>query len=111
MKIASGFTRWTRSERRLSRLIFCLFDVTRTTLWKIEADGGRLGPQLDAVGLACNPLLGSLWVLYADRSLSYFSEPLASRDACWTLPGAISDLRSAQGLPGHVLTKATQTWH
>ncbi|CAL1165802.1 unnamed protein product [Cladocopium goreaui] len=84
-----------------------LFGLTgmRTTLWKIEADGGRLGPQLDAVGLACNPLLGSLWVLYADRSLSYFSEPLASRDACWTLPGAISDLRSAQGLPGHVLTK------
>ena len=74
----------------------------RTTLWKLEADGS--GPQLDAVGLACNPL-GSLWALYADRSLSYFSEPLASRDACWTLPGAVSDLRSAQGLPGHVLTK------
>lgn len=74
----------------------------RTTLWKLEADGS--GPQLDAVGLACNPL-GCLWALYADRSLSYFSEPLASRDACWTLPGAVSDLRSAQGLPGHVLTK------
>lgn len=89
----------------LSGRVDILNAADMTTLWKIEADGGRLGPQLDAVGLACNPLLGSLWVLYADRSLSYFSEPLASRDACWTLPGAISDLRSAQGLPGHVLTK------
>lgn len=89
----------------LSGRVDILDAADMTTLWKIEADGGRLGPQLDAVGLACNPLLGSLWVLYADRSLSYFSEPLASRDACWTLPGAVSDLRSAQGLPGHILTK------
>lgn len=89
----------------LSGRVDILDAADMTTLWKIEAAGGRLGPQLDAVGLACNPLLGSLWVLYADRSLSYFSEPLVSRDACWTLPGAISDLRSAQGLPGHVLTK------
>lgn len=86
----------------LSGRVEILDAADMTTLWKLEADGS--GPQLDAVGLACNPL-GCLWALYADRSLSYFSEPLASRDACWTLPGAVSDLRSAQGLPGHVLTK------
>ena len=59
-----------------------------TTVFKLDA-GSSTRP--DAVGVATNPLMDGLWVLYSDRSLSFFSDSAA---AAWTLPGAVCDLRA-----------------
>ena len=70
-----------------------------TTIFKLDACAGA---RPDAVGLASNPLTDGLWVLYSDRSLSYFAD---SAVASWTLPGAVCDLRAAHTLPGNILTR------
>lgn len=70
-----------------------------TTVFKLDA-GSSTRP--DAVGVATNPLMDGLWVLYSDRSLSFFSDSAA---AAWTLPGAVCDLRGSYTLPGNILTR------
>ena len=69
-----------------------------TTIFKLDGCSARA----DAVGLASHPLMDGLWVLYSDRSLSYFADTAA---AAWTLPGAVCDLRGTLTLPGNILAR------
>lgn len=70
-----------------------------TTVFKLNASSST---RPDAIGVATNPLMDGLWILYSDRSLSFFSDSAA---AAWTLPGAVCDFRGSYTLPGNILTR------